>query len=125
MLVNGDLVCGKNQKEACATNAPRRGGKGHLYEGGIREPMMLRWPGVTRAGTVCDVAVSSIDFLPTILDIAGVRAGSPAPARSPTPIDGLSLAPLLRRRGSPDRDALYWHYPHYSDQGGYPSGAVR
>src|SRR5258708_7081029 len=88
MSDNGGLVYGNKQKEAGTSNAPLGGGKGHLYEGGIREPMMVRWPGVTRAGTVCDVAVSSIDFFPTILDIAGVRAGSPAP------IDGLSLAPL-------------------------------
>jgi arylsulfatase A len=65
---------------------------------------------------VCDTPVSSIDFFPTILEMAGARA--------PGPVDGASLAPLLRG-GRLRREAIYWHYPHYSDQGGYPAGAVR
>ena len=117
MSDNGGLTFQNKQKEAVTSNAPLRAGKGHLYEGGIREPMMVRWPGVTKAGTVCDVPVSSVDFFPTILEIAGARAAR-------TPLDGVSLAPLLRG-GTLKREALYWHYPHYSDQGGYPGGAVR
>ena len=117
MSDNGGLVYEGKRKEAVTSNAPLRAGKGHLYEGGIREPMMVRWPGVTRAGTVCDVPVSSIDFFPTILEMAAV------PPRAP--VDGVSLAPLLRGRGSIGREALYWHYPHYSNQGGPPAGAVR
>ncbi len=118
MSDNGGLAYQGKQKDTVTSNAPLRAGKGHVYEGGIREPLMVRWPGVTKAGTVCDVPVSSIDFLPTILDIAGVTA-----ARRPA-IDGISLAPLLRGR-TPRREAIYWHYPHYSDQGGYPAGAIR
>lgn len=99
-------------------NSPLRAGKGHLYEGGIREPLLVHWPGVTRPGTTVDVPVSSIDHLPTILEMAG---GS-----KPQNVDGVSFAPLLH--GKPinrDGGALYWHYPHYSPQGGEPSGAVR
>jgi len=102
------------------SNAPLRAGKGYPYEGGIREPLIIKWPGVTKPGTVCPVPVSSIDFFPTLLEIADV----PLPAA----VDGVSLAPLLKQADVPARDALYWHYPHY--WGGVPPrvrpfGAVR
>jgi arylsulfatase A len=109
MSDNGGLVYEGSRKEMTTSNAPLRGGKGHIYEGGIREPMMVRWPGVTRAGATCDTPVSSVDFFPTI--------AGPA-------VDGVSLAPLLRGR-SLRRGPLFWHYPHYSNQGGVPAGAVR
>src|SRR5262249_14321920 len=89
------------------------------YEGGIREPFLVRWPGVTRAGTVSDVPVCSIDFYPTILEMTGAR---PGPNQT---IDGVSLVPILKQSGALSREALYWHYPHYSNQGGKPGGAVR
>jgi arylsulfatase A-like enzyme len=76
---------------------------------------MIRWPGVTRAGMVIEEPVSSIDFFPTICEAAGVPAGS---------VDGRSTLPLLRGKKAPERP-LFWHYPHYSDQGGRPAGAVR
>jgi arylsulfatase A-like enzyme len=118
MSDNGGLVYEGKRKDPVTSNAPLRAGKGHLYEGGIREPMMIRWPGVTRAGTTCDVPVSSVDFFPTILEITGARA---APG-----IDGVSLTPLLKGSGRAlHREAIYWHYPHYSNQGGPPGGAVR
>ena len=101
------------------SNLPLRGGKGWLYEGGIREPFMIRWPGKTTSGSVCEQPVISTDFGPTILDMAELAA-VPEQHR-----DGHSLAPLLRREGSVDREALYWHYPHYSNQGGFPGGAIR
>jgi arylsulfatase A-like enzyme len=101
------------------SNLPLRGGKGWLYEGGIREPFLIRWPGVTRPGSKCDVPVVSTDFYPTILDMAGL------PAKNDQHLDGMSLVPLLRGRGKIGRDAIYWHYPHYSNQGGFPGGAVR
>lgn len=119
MSDNGGLVYEGRSKQPVTSNAPLRAGKGHLYEGGIREPMMVRWPGVTKPGSVCATPVSSVDFFPTILEIAGVKE----PVKSP--VDGRSLVPLLRRAGSLGRNALYWHYPHYSNQGGVPSGAVR
>lgn len=117
MSDNGGLVYEGGRKQPVTSNAPLRAGKGHVYEGGIREPMMIRWPGVTRAGSTNDTPVSSVDFFPTILEIAGAR-------RPRGPVDGRSLVPLLRG-GTLRRDALYWHYPHYSNQGGVPAGAVR
>jgi arylsulfatase A-like enzyme len=96
---------------------PLRGGKGWIYEGGVREPMIVRWPGVTAAGSVSDGIVTSTDFYPTLLDMAGL------PARPEQTVDGVSLVPLLKGR-SPGRGPIYCHYPHYGNQGGAPSGAV-
>ena len=101
------------------SNLPLRGGKGWLYEGGIREPFIIRWPGVTKPGSTCSVPVVSTDFYPTILEMAGL------PLKPDRHLDGVSLVPLLRGGESLARDALYWHYPHYSNQGGFPGGAVR
>lgn len=98
------------------SNAPLRGGKGMLYEGGIREPLFIRWPGKIQPGT-CDVPVCSVDFFPTMLEIAGVKV------EAKNPIDGLSIVPLLEQRGKLADRALYWHYPHYHR--GKPSGAIR
>ncbi len=99
-----------------ADNGPWRAGKGFLYEGGIREPMIVHWPGNTKPGSVCDAPVIGMDFMPTILSMVGA---------SPAPCDGKDVSGLFRGEKSLDRDALYWHYPHYSDQGGTPTGAVR
>ncbi|MEW4567951.1 sulfatase [Tautonia sp. JC769] len=126
-LVENTVVCfmsdngGLSTSEGSPTsNLPYRGGKGWLYEGGIREPYLIAWPRVTDSGGTCDVPVMSIDFAPTLLEIAGV---SPRPGHQP---DGVSLVPLLRGEdGAIDRDALFWHYPHYSNQGGFPGGAIR
>ena len=115
---NGGLSVKEGPNTPSTSNAPLRAGKGYLYEGGIREPLLVRWPGVTKAGSTCDVPVCSVDFYPTVLEMAGVREGAGA-------VDGVSLVPLLRQAGEPRRDALYWHYPHYSNQGGRPGGAVR
>lgn len=101
------------------SNLPLRGGKGWLYEGGIREPYMIRWPGKTKPGSTCDVPVTSTDFAPTILAMAGLDA---LPDKH---LDGKSLTPLLKGQTGFDRDALYWHYPHYANQGGFPGGAIR
>ncbi|MBW3596125.1 MAG: sulfatase [Planctomycetes bacterium] len=101
------------------SNLPLRGGKGWLYEGGIREPLLVRCPGVTKPGATCSVPVVSTDFYPTILDLAGV------PLQPEDHQDGVSLAPLLRGGDQLDREAIFWHYPHYSNQGGVPGAAVR
>jgi len=101
------------------SNLPLRGGKGWLYEGGIREPFLICWPGVTEPGLQCDVPVISTDFYPTILDMAGL------PMKPDQHLDGVSLVPLLTGSTRIDRDAIYWHYPHYSNQGGFPGGAIR
>lgn len=100
-------------------NGPLHGGKGYTYEGGIREPMIVHWPGVTEAGTHCDVPVYGCDFMPTFLSFAGYVLPSDRPC------DGLDISHLLKGSTSLQREALYWHYPHYSDQGGTPSGAIR
>ncbi|MEE2885792.1 MAG: sulfatase [Planctomycetota bacterium] len=102
------------------SNVPLRAGKGWMYEGGIREPMIVRWPGVTRAGSVCDTAVVSTDFYPTILEIAGLES------RASQHLDGISFTSLLKDpAASLPREAIYWHYPHYGNQGGSPTGAIR
>ena len=99
------------------SNLPLRAGKGWLYEGGIREPMMMRGPGVAK-GEVCDVPVTSTDFYPTILDLAGL------PPRPDQHVDGLSIVPLVQKATIEDRP-LFWHYPHYGNQGGSPGAAIR
>jgi len=100
------------------SNAPLRAGKGYPYEGGIREPLIIKWPGTTPPGTTCSVPVSSIDFFPTLLEIAGRNL--------PGPVDGRSMVPLLKGAGSLKREALFWHYPHYwSSSRVHPYGAVR
>ncbi len=116
---NGGLSVKEGPNTPSTSNIPLREGKGYLYEGGIREPMIVVWPGVTRPGSTSDVPVSGQDLLPTTCQIAGI---APPPEGS---IDGESLVPLLRGTGKPQREALFWHYPHYSNQGGKPGGAVR
>ncbi len=101
------------------SNLPLRGGKGWVYEGGIREAFMIRAPGITKPGTTSGEPVCSIDFYPTILDLCGQ---SPPTEKI---VDGVSLKPLLRGEPTLDRESLYWHYPHYSNQGGFPGGAIR
>ena len=100
------------------SNLPLRGGKGWMYEGGIREPLLVRWPAVIAPGRTVATPVSSPDFFPTLLEAAGAR---PDPGRIP---DGRSLLPVFRGGDLPER-ALFWHYPHYGNQGGAPSAAIR
>jgi arylsulfatase A len=88
-------------------NFPLRAGKGNPYEGGIREPMIVRWPGVVEPSSRCDEPITSVDFLPTICEIAGQSL----PADRV--IDGVSFMPLLKQTASLNRDAIFWHYPHY------------
>ncbi len=101
------------------SNRPLRGGKGWVYEGGIRVPYMIHWPGVTNPGATTDVPVTTTDLYPTLLDAAGLDL------RPEQHMDGSSLVPVLQGGSSLNRNALYWHYPHYSNQGGFPGGAVR
>jgi arylsulfatase A len=113
-------------KAYSTSNLPLRGGKGWLYEGGIREPLIIYWPHETTGGRVCDVPVIGTDFYATILDMVGAHPGKPGQDG----VDGMSLVPLLK--GDQDgaariaRRALYWHWPHYSNHGAQsPGGAVR
>lgn len=113
---NGGL---STSEGAPTSNLPFRGGKGWVYEGGIRVPFLVRLPGAPRPGSTSDVPVMSTDIFATAVDFAGAQP----PAG--TTIDGKSLLPLLREGKPPARDALFWHYPHYGNQGGFPGGAVR
>ena len=114
-----------NPKRSCVSstsNAPLRGGKGSVYEGGIREPWIVKWPGVVRPGSTCDTPVTSVDFYPTILAMTGTAA---APSHLP---DGLSTVPLLKQSPGFQRKSIYWHYPHYNicgEAGTRPHGIIR
>jgi len=95
---------GMSSPDAASTaNLPLRGCKGWFYEGGIREPLIIRWPGMVEAGMVSHVPVISTDFYPTILQLTGF------PLLPNEHKDGVSLAPLLLNGEAPQREALYWH----------------
>jgi arylsulfatase A-like enzyme len=107
-------------------NAPFRGGKGMLYEGGIRVPFVFLWPGTIPGGTTCDEPINSVDLFPTLLDLAGGR-----PPEGYT-LDGVSYRSLLTGGGQSrlGRTSIYWHFPGYLDGGkddyrATPAGAVR
>lgn len=101
------------------SNLPLRAGKGWLYEGGIRVPFVVRMPGTAlKPGSTSAVPVQTPDIFATALEFSGARPAGGA-------VDGMSLVPLLRGGAAPQRDALYWHFPHYGNQGGFPGGAIR
>ena len=103
--------------EVVSTNAPLRDEKGTLYEGGIRVPMIVRWPGIVRPGGVCRKPATTADLLPTFCQMASAKL----PEQS---IDGMSMVPLLEDPAAAlDRDAIYFHYPHYHHS--RPAGAIR
>ncbi len=116
MSDNGGLATAEGSP---TSNLPLRAGKGWLYEGGIREAMIIKWPGRTEAGSSCDVPVTSTDFYPTILEMGGLEL---LPEQH---IDGISLLPLIDGNHVPEERPIFWHYPHYSNQGGKPGAAVR
>jgi arylsulfatase A-like enzyme len=103
---------------APTSNLPLRAGKGYLYEGGIRVPLLVRWPGVVAPGSTCAVPVTTLDIAATLLDVGG--CGLPAEHV----LDGASLRPLLAGAGLLAARDLRWHYPHYPNQGGRPGGAL-
>jgi arylsulfatase A len=105
--------------EKDAKQTPLRSGKANLYEGGIREPLIVRWPGVVRPGSTCREPVTSVDFFPTFIEIVGVKE------QMKKPIDGVSLMALLQQKGGLNRPAIYWHYPHYHSSSIGPCDAVR
>ena len=110
---------GVSSGDAYATsNLPLRGGKGRQWEGGIRAPYYIRYPAVTKPDTTSDTPVTGADFYPTILELCGLPL-TPQQHR-----DGVSLVPLLTG-GSIQPRPLYWHYPHYDNQGGEPSSLYR
>jgi arylsulfatase A-like enzyme len=104
------------------SNLPLRAGKGSCYEGGVRVPAIVFWPGVTPPGSICHQPVISPDFYPTLLQMAGAPGKPAHNAR----VDGVSLVPLLKNPKVPlKRKAIYWHYPHYHPGGATPYGAIR
>lgn len=103
--------------EAVTTNAPLRAGKGYIYEGGIRVPLIVRWPGVVEPGTVSEDIITSADILPTVAEAAGMQEKPDAV------IDGRSIVPALKAERNDRERSIYWHYPHYHF--GDPAGAVR
>jgi arylsulfatase A-like enzyme len=105
------------------SNLPLRVGKASAYEGGVRVPLIVHWPGVIRSGSVSTAPVITMDLFPTIVELAGLPAGT---AR--TALDGVSLAPHLRGGPPPARHELFWHYPHhqhYQLGGAMPYAAIR
>lgn len=117
---NGGYI-GYGGAPGATSNAPLRLGKGSCYEGGHRVPLIVRWPGVVKPGSVCNAPVVSADLYPTILPLAGA-AGD---AAHNSQVDGVDLAPLLKQTGKPARDAIYWHYPHYNVAPQSPYAAIR
>lgn len=108
------------------SNTPLKGQKGNLYEGGIRVPLIIKWPGIIKSGTTCDVPVTVVDFFPTLAEMAG------ADIPESKLIDGESIVPLLRGRKKLEREAIFWHLPSYNGNGRAnsflwqaPRGAVR
>ncbi|MCX7886339.1 MAG: sulfatase [Verrucomicrobiae bacterium] len=101
------------------SNWPLRAGKGWLYEGGIRVPLIIRWPGVAQPGAVFDAPVSTPDFFPTLLQAAGATLPPDYPG------DGKSLLPLLKGSAPFPERPFFWHYPHYGNQGGAPGAVIR
>lgn len=117
---NGGFI-NRSEGQVVTSNAPLRSGKGSLYEGGVRVPLIVHWPGITAAGSTSDEPVATMDLYPTILEMAGLSGDTHHNAK----VDGVSLVPLLTHPQSQlDREALYWHYPHYY-QTTTPVSAVR
>ncbi len=112
---NGGLATSESSPTC---NAPLSEGKGWMYEGGTRVCQIARWPNVVPAGTLSSEPTTTPDWYPTLLEAAGL------PFDPEQHVDGKSLLPLLRGE-SDSRGAIFWHYPHYSNQGGTPAAAVR
>jgi len=115
---NGGVTSLEWKGRPVTSNLPLRLGKGHVYEGGIRVPTVVRWPGVTKAGSRSGEPVVSYDYAPTLAEVAGV------PRERVAQMDGRSFAGALRGRAGKARD-VFWHYPHYSPQLGRPAAAMR
>lgn len=114
---NGGLHVPEGRHPKVTHNTPYRAGKGFVYEGGLRIPLMVRWPGRVPAGRVVDAPVVNTDWLPTLLELAGQPV--------PSGLDGRSFAALLTGGAAPAPRRLFWHFPHYTNQGSRPGGAMR
>ena len=119
---NGGLATieGGSKTVPATSNAPLREGKGWLYEGGIRTPLIVKWPSSVKPNSTNDTPVCSIDLFPTLVAACGLEQTKELPK-----FDGVSLLPLLKQSGTIDRESLFWHYPHYANQGSRPGAAIR
>lgn len=121
---NGGRVTVDNiNRVATTSNKPLRFGKASAYEGGVRVPLIVYWPGVTKPGSVSDAPVITMDLFPTIVEMAGLPAAS-----AKTAIDGVNFTSILRGGTKPTRDTMFWHYPHhqhYQLGGATPYAAIR
>jgi arylsulfatase A-like enzyme len=113
------LFTSDNGGDKVTSSGPLRGRKGWLYEGGVREPWIVKWPGVTKPGSTCDVPIINTDILPTVLEACGL------PAKPDVHKDGVTFASLLRGGTEPVHEALFWHFPHYGNHGSGPCSSVR
>ncbi len=117
---NGGLSTLEGRSDGMPTsNEPLRAGKGWLYEGGVRIPLIIHWSEAVRAGTIVERPAVTMDLFPTLVDLAGLE---PLPMQH---LDGASLAPLLGGGPPPDPAVQTWHFPHYHGSGNRPSGAIR
>lgn len=114
---NGGLHVPEGANTPSTHNSPYRAGKGFLYEGGLRIPLIARWPGKVKAGVESSGPVISADWPPTFMSLMGIEI--------PGGLDGVSLAGLLTKNEPLAPRPLYWHAPHYTNQGGRPAGAIR
>lgn len=121
---NGGLIGNRGDTKArpsITSNVPLRNGKGDVYEGGVRVPLIIRYPNHVAPDSVCTTPVTSPDFYPTLVDLTGVGRSESMPE-----FDGASLAGLLLGRETGlRREAIFWHYPHYHAEGGTPYSAIR
>jgi arylsulfatase A len=115
---NGGLSVKEGPNTPATSNAPLRAGKGYLYEGGLRVPLIAWWPGTITSGRTESTPVITMDVHATLLELAGLDSSALA-------VDGRSLASALKGKGVPAARPLFWHYPHYSNQGGRPGGVIR
>ena len=123
---NGGLTQRYGKRDLFTENLPLRRGKGSAFEGGVRVPCIVRWPGTTPPGSQCQVPIISNDFYPTILKIAGIDIPQVADNESDrNRIDGMDLTALLAGSTVPIERDLFWHYPHYHAGGDGPYSAIR
>jgi len=116
---NGGYTGPPTKQTSLTSNLPLRQGKGGVYEGGVRIPAIVSWPGMDRRGGIALDPIISMDWFPTVLDLLDIKD-------VPEDLDGVSLAEVMRDgHNELDREALYWHYPHYHSAGAEPYSAIR
>jgi len=113
---NGGLI-GKNVTD----NSPLRSGKGDMYEGGVRIPLIMKWPNKIKGNSISNVPSTSADIYPTIMELIGLKFSKDKEQK----FDGISLSEYVQGGSKPSQRNIYWHYPHYHTQGAVPYSAIR